>query len=42
MAPFTTLEMREAMVRWHFEEHMTALQLSLLAGCSEKTVYEVL
>ena len=42
MAPFTTLEMREAMVRWRFEEHMTALQISILAGCSERTVYEVL
>jgi transposase len=42
MAPFTTLEMRKAMVRWRFEEHMTALQISILAGCSERTVYKVL
>ena len=42
MAPFTTLEMREAMVHWHFEEHMTTLQISILTGCSERTVYEVL
>ena len=42
MAPFTTLEMREAMVRWRFEEHMTALQISILAGYSEQTAYEVL
>ena len=42
MAPFTTLEMCEAMVCWCFKEHMTALQISILAGCSERTVYEVL
>ena len=42
MAPFTTLEMCKAMVRWRFEEHMTALQISILAGCSERTVYKVL
>ena len=42
MASFTTLEIHEAMVRWRFEEHMTALQISILAGCSERTVYEVL
>jgi hypothetical protein len=33
---------REAMVRWRFEQHMTALQISVLAGCSERVVYEVL
>ena len=42
MAPFTTLEMWEAMVHWRFEQHMTALQISILAGCSEQTVYKVL
>jgi len=42
MAPFTTLEMRKTMVYWRFEEHMTALQISILAGCSDRTVYEVL
>src|SRR6202040_863239 len=42
MAPFTTLEMRKAMVHWRFEQNMTAPQISVLAGCSERTVYEVL
>jgi transposase len=42
MAPFITVAMREAIVRWRFEQHMTALQISVLAGCSERAVYKVL
>jgi transposase len=34
--------MHEAMVRWRFEHHQTALEISTLAGCSERTVYEIL
>ena len=34
--------MREAMVCWRFEHHNTTLEISMLAGCSERTVYEVL
>jgi hypothetical protein len=35
MAPFITVAMREAMVYWHLGQYMTALQISVLAGCSE-------
>ena len=42
MAPSTTIEMRKAMVRWRFEQHKTALEIAVLSGCSERTVYEVL
>ena len=42
MALFITVAMHEAMVYWHLEQHMTALQISVLAGCSERVVYEVL
>ena len=42
MAPFTTTEMRESMVRWRFEQQKTVREISELACCSERTVYEVL
>ena len=42
MAPATTPEMREAMVRWRFEQHKTAFEISKLANCSERTVYDIL
>jgi transposase len=34
--------MREKMVGWRFEQHMTAREIAILAGCSESTVYDVL
>jgi hypothetical protein len=40
MAPFITVAMREAMVCWRLKQHMTALQISVLVGCTE--VYKVL
>src|ERR1700722_7250747 len=42
MAPFITVAMRKTIVCWCFEQHMTALQISVLAGCSERAVYKVL
>jgi transposase len=42
MAPFTTPEMRQNMVFWRFEQHKTAFEISKLAQCSERTVYNVL
>ena len=42
MAPFITVAMRKTIVCWCFEQHMTALQISVLAGCSEQAVYKVL
>src|SRR5712672_3447670 len=42
MAPFITVAMREAMVCWRLKQHMTALQISVLVGCSERAVYKVL
>jgi transposase len=42
MAPNTTPEMRENMVVWHYEQCKTVLQISKLAHCSKRTVYDVL
>ena len=42
MAPYTSTEMREKMVIWRFEQHKTAREIAILAGCSESTVYDVL
>ncbi|KAG1878835.1 hypothetical protein F4604DRAFT_1499008, partial [Suillus subluteus] len=35
-------EMRQNIVFWWFEQHRTALEISQLAQCSEKTVYNIL
>ncbi|KAL6299250.1 hypothetical protein BKA93DRAFT_742663, partial [Sparassis latifolia] len=42
MAPLTSLRMCQNMVVWQFEQKKTALEISLLAHCSERTVYNVL
>src|SRR6266436_5655697 len=42
MAPFITVAMHEAMVCWCLKQHMTALQISVLVGCTEQAVYKVL
>jgi hypothetical protein len=42
MAPHTTTEMRERMVVWRSEFGKTDSEIAALAGCSERTVREVL
>jgi len=42
MAPVITLEMHENMVVWWYEQWKTVLDISRLARCSQRTVYEVL
>ena len=42
MAPFTTPELRNSMVIWWYEQQKTILEISKLAHCSERTVYDVL
>jgi transposase len=42
MAPHTTTEMRERMVVWRSEFGKTDFEIAALAGCSERTVREVL
>jgi len=42
MAPYTTTEMRERMVVWRTELGKSTVEIAELAGCSERTVREVL
>lgn len=42
MAPHTTTEMRERMVVWHSELGKSTAEIAELAGCSQRTVQEVL
>ena len=42
MASFTTPELRNSMVVWRYEQRKTILEISKLARCSERTVYDVL
>lgn len=42
MAPHTTTEMRERMVVWRTELGKSTVEIAELAGCSERTVREVL
>ena len=42
MAPFTTPELCNSMVVWRYEQRKTILEISKLACCSERTVYDVL
>ena len=42
MAPHLSNEMRQNIIIWHYEQHKTPQEIALLAGCSARTVYNVL
>jgi transposase len=42
MAPLLSDEMRQCIIVWHHEEHLSASDIHTLAGCSLRTVYNIL
>lgn len=42
MAPHLSLEMRNNIISWRFEQNKTGSEIATLARCSESTVWEVL
>jgi transposase len=42
MPPHLSLEMRQRIVEWHYEQHKVTGEIARLAGCSERTVYNIL
>ncbi|KII87547.1 hypothetical protein PLICRDRAFT_68675, partial [Plicaturopsis crispa FD-325 SS-3] len=42
MAPHLSEQLRERIVVWRYEHKKTAREIANLAGCSERTVYDVL
>jgi transposase len=42
MAPILSNEMRQRIITWHYEQHISASDIHTLAGCSLRTVYNIL
>ncbi|KAF8994745.1 hypothetical protein BDQ17DRAFT_1251398 [Cyathus striatus] len=42
MSPHLSPELRECIIYWRYELNKTALEISVIAGCSEHTIYNVL
>lgn len=42
MAPHLAPQLRERIAYWRFEDGKTAREISILAGCSDTTVYDIL
>jgi len=42
MAPMLSNEMRQHIIVWYYEQHLSASDIHTLAGCSLHTVYNVL
>ena len=42
MAPILSNEMRQHIITWHYEQHISASDIHTLAGCSLHTVYNIL